>query len=173
MAMPAGKETGASTASTGKPLLFDLSAIDLSSRAIGRDQIARMNPHRGQMALLDYVVWHLPDYTSGVGLKLNRPEEFWVAGHFPHRPMLPGVVMVEAAAQLAVYLYNIRFPKPKIAAFTRLENCSFRNPVSLGDELYLLCKETKFSARRFATLAQGLVNNRLAFECEITGMTID
>jgi predicted HAD superfamily Cof-like phosphohydrolase len=46
---------------------------------------------------------------------------------------------VEAAAQLAVYLYNSRLTEPLLAAFTRIENCSFRNVVQPGDKLYILC----------------------------------
>ena len=52
-----------------KPTLFDLSTIDLAARALSKADLERWNPHRGHMALLDWVVWYASDYTRGVGLK--------------------------------------------------------------------------------------------------------
>lgn len=155
-----------------KPVLFDLDGIDLAARLISRQRLESWNAHRGQMALLDWVVWHTPDYTRGIGLKHVRDDEFWVPGHFPGRPMLPGVLMIETGAQLASYLYNARFPKPKIAAFTRIEDASFRAAVGPGDDLYLLAREVRVSPKRFISDIQGYVDNRVVFEARITGMAV-
>ncbi|MGQ0629323.1 MAG: 3-hydroxyacyl-ACP dehydratase FabZ family protein [Phycisphaerales bacterium] len=168
---PAPAHTDAPAAG-GKPMLIDLSKIDLSNRTIDREAIGRINPHRGQMALLDYIVHHTPDFKEGVALKLNRPDEFWVEGHIPRRPMLPGVIMVEAAAQLAVFLFNGRFNKARLAAFTHLDHCTFRSSVTVGDEFLIMCKEVKVNARRFVTEVQGVVGPRVIFEAQITGMLL-
>jgi len=153
-----------------KPTLFDLSTIDLAARALSKADLERWNPHRGHMALLDWVVWYASDYTRGVGLKTVRDDEFWVPGHFPSKALLPGVMMIETGAQLASFLYNSRFPEPKLPVFIRIEDASFRAPVVPGDELFILCKDVKFTSRRFISDIQGHVNGKVAFEARITGM---
>ncbi len=123
------------------------------------------------MALLDHVVWHERDYTRGVGLKIVRNDEFWVQGHFPARPMYPGVLMIETAAQLASFMYNARCTQPTLPVFARIEHASFRAAVHPGDELYVLCQDVKFSMKRFVTDVQGMVAGRVAFEARITGIS--
>lgn len=155
----------------GRCPLFDLSRIDLSRRLYGRDEIGRVNPHRFEMALLDWVVWHEHDFTRGIGLKIVRSDEFWVKGHFPARPMYPGVLMIETAAQLASFMYNSRFTQPKLPVFLRIDEASFRASVHPGDELYVLTQDIKFSFKRFVSEVQGLVNGKVAFQAKITGIS--
>lgn len=156
----------------GRNLLFELDGIDLSGRVLSRQDLERWNPHRGDMALLDGIVWHAEDFTRAIAVKHVRSDEFWVPGHFPGRPLMPGVLQVEAGAQLAVYLYNVRLPKPIVAAFTRLERCSFRHQVEPGDDLFVLCKETKWSRRGFTCDVQGMVNGHVTFDAEVQGIAI-
>jgi len=151
-------------------LLFDIDDLDLSARILGRDDLAKWNPHRGEMAMLDWLVWEAEGPVRAVGLKHVREDEFWVPGHFPNRPMLPGVLQVEVGAQIACYLYNSRKPEPTLAAFLRIENAVFRNMVVPGDDLFVLCQEVKFGRRRFVTDVQGIVERRVAFEARISGM---
>lgn len=167
-----------SAGSTGngasKQVLFDLASLplDFSRPKLTKKQLERWIPHRDQMALLDGIVWHSDDFKRGVAVKHMRGDEFWVAGHFPGKPMFPGVLMIESGAQLASFLYNARFPEPKIAAFIRLEDATFRASVTVGDEFVLLCQEVKFSPKRFSSDIQGLVGDKIAFTARITGMAI-
>jgi 3-hydroxyacyl-[acyl-carrier-protein] dehydratase len=155
------------------PLLFDLAEIDLSARIADRDRIAHFNPHRGPMALLDAVIWQNEGPTQAVAIKRIGAHEFWVDGHFPGKPMFPGVLMVEAGAQLACYMHMQRMEPPKIAAFLRIENASFRSMVQPGDDLLLLGHAVKFGRRQFSADIQGVVADRVAFDARISGMAMD
>ncbi len=152
--------------------LFDLSAIDLTQVAITPEAVAGMNPKTGHMRHLDYVIWKSEDSTSGLGVKAVRDDEFWVDGHIPGRPLMPGVLMIEAAAQLSCILYRDMSREERFLGFTRCDETVFRGQVVPGDTLYLLAKELRFSPRRFESQTQGVVNGTLVFESKITGMVV-
>lgn len=156
-----------------KAALFEIGGLDLGSRVADRAQIERMNPHRHEMALLDEVIWISEDFHCALGRHRCRDDAFWVRGHFPGLPLMPGVLQVEAGAQLACFLWNRQQPEPKVAAFLRIEDAAFRRSVVPGDELLILCKEVKLSRRRFVSDIQGLVEGQVAFQARISGMVLD
>jgi 3-hydroxyacyl-[acyl-carrier-protein] dehydratase len=125
------------------------------------------------MFLLDGVAWESENLKQGIGVWNVRRDAFWAAGHFPGRPILPGVLMVEAGAQLACYLYNARSSIPHVVLFLRIENAAFRSAVEPGDTLLILCNETKCGRRTFSCEMQGWVGDRIAFDATITGMRAD
>jgi len=152
--------------------LFDISGVDFSRRLVSREEIAKVNPHRGHMALLDYVAWQSPDLKQCVAVVKIKGDEFWVPGHFPGTPMFPGVLMIEAGAQLANYIFNVRTPITKICALLGVDDARFRAPVAVGQDLILLLDSLKWTATRFTSRVQGVVNDQVAFEVTVLGIAI-
>lgn len=150
--------------------IFDLSAIDLSGCVHTRKDLERYNPHRGEVALLDKIVWHDDECDVGIALKQVRDDEWWVRGHIPGMPLMPGVLMVEAGAQLASFLYYKRSGQTWFAGFTRIEETTFRGHVVPGNDLYIVCKSIKYQLKRFVSRVQGYVDGEMCFDSKITGM---
>ena len=154
--------------------LFDISGHDLSSVHVPPDQLDELLPQCGDMRQLDRVVWIDDNSKYAIGVKEVRDDEFWVPGHIPGRPLLPGVIMIEAAAQLSSVLYQFKlgFENAGFLGFTRVDDCVFRGSAKPGDTLVLLAVEKKFQRRRFSCDAQGLIDGKIVFEVKCTGMRI-
>ena len=154
------------------PLLVDLTKIDLGRVCMPVEEIRRYNPHRYEMEQLSGIL-HL-DTEAGqiVAFKDVRKDEFWVRGHIPGRPLLPGVLMIEAAAQMCSLYYKIVQKDDRFLGFGGVDGVKFRGQVAPGDRLILLGKAVEIRSRRAVFDTQGIVGERLVFEARITGMPI-
>ena len=132
------------------------------------EQIAAILPHRYPFALVDRIL----DYEPGqwaIGRKcVSRNEEFF-CGHFPGQPVMPGVLIIEALAQVgAVAILTEAGNQGKLALFGGIKNARFKQQVRPGDVLELSCQLT---ARRgpvgFGT-AEARVDGKLACKAELT-----
>ena len=86
--------------------ILDIKQFDLSAVAISGEEVGEMNLQAGDMRQLDYVAWISEDNQTAIGIRKVKKDEFWVAGHIPGRPIFPGVLMIESAAQLSSILYH-------------------------------------------------------------------
>jgi 3-hydroxyacyl-[acyl-carrier-protein] dehydratase len=150
--------------------LFDISGIDLNKVAYDQQAIRDANPQRGDMEHLNAIVWVDPAVGHIVGFKDVRPDEFWVEGHIPGRPLLPGVIMIEAAAQLASFYMRMFNGWKGFIGFGGVEETKFRMQVTPGCRMYLVGKKIWERHKRTYCNVQGLVNGNLAFETGIIGV---
>lgn len=156
-------------------LILDLAGVDLDRVQFDATAVERFNPQRGAMRMLDGVHYVSADFNEAVAFKNVRDDEFWVPEHIPGRPLFPGVLMIEAAAQLASFLTKHHLgpeDQDSFVGFVGAEGVKFRGQVQPGDRLLLLSKVTQFRRRRTVCVSQGLVDGHLTFEATITGMLI-
>ena len=107
---------------------------------LGRSEIEAILPHRPPFLLIDEVV-ELEPGSRVVARKHVREDEFWTAGHFPGRPVMPGVLIVEAMAQAgAVAVLSEEENRGRIAFFAGIDDVRFKRIVEPGDELELECE---------------------------------
>ena len=157
-----------------RPLLFDLSKINLAGKPVfNRDDILKVNPQNYEMQQLDGVLWYDKPNMLVLGYKDVTDKEFWVRGHIPGRPLMPGVIMVEAAAQLLSYFVKHVMGEQGFIGFSGIDSAKFRSTVEPGQRLLLLGKITKFKPGRiYDAYIQGMVNDKMVFETEVSGMAV-
>ena len=154
-------------------LLFDLSQMDLTARPIfGQDAILKVNPQSFEMQQLDGVLWYNKEKFLILGYKDVTENEFWVRGHIPGRPLMPGVIMVEAAAQLLSFFVKRIYEVDVFIGFAGIDSAKFRSPVEPGHRLYLLGHLTRFKRRKYTAYIQGVVDETMVFETVVSGLNV-
>lgn len=152
--------------------LIDLSRIDPNRVVVSREQIYDVNPHRYEFALLDGFC-HLDLENQEMAAFVDmHPDAFWVRGHIPGRPLFPGVLMIESAAQMISYFTKVLTKEPGFLGFAAVDAVKFRGQVSVGDRLVLAGKMQEVRKRRAIGLTQGYIADRMVFEGTITGMLL-
>lgn len=154
--------------------LVDLATVDLETVVIDRDAIYRVLPHRHEMALLDGILHFAPQDGFAVGFHDVRDDEFWVRGHIPGRPLLPGVLMVESAGQLCGYYFEtvMREAGNRFFGFAGLSDVRFRGTVQPGQRLFLVAKAEKMRSNSGVFATQAYVDGRIVYDGIIKGMVI-
>ena len=153
-------------------LLINLSKIDLTKVEYDKEAIEQVNPQSYEMSQLDGIIWADLKSMRALGFKDITAREFWVRGHIPERPIMPGVIMVEAAAQLSSFFMKRIYGLEGFIGFSGIDRAKFRDTVVPGDRLYLLGHICKVRSRQFSADVQGLVNGKMVFDTRITGMRV-
>lgn len=155
------------------PLLVDLSKLDLGRVQYTLDDIRAANPHRFEFEQLSAIVHMDPAAGEIVARRDVRPDEFWVRGHIPGRPLMPGVLMIEAAAQMSSFYYKVVQTEDKrFLGFGGVEGVKFRGQVVPGDTLILLGKVVEIRNRRTIFDTQAVVGEKLVYEGRIIGVPL-
>jgi 3-hydroxyacyl-[acyl-carrier-protein] dehydratase len=148
-------------------------SLDLGRVLADAEAIRRVNPQRFEMEQLTAIVHVDPEQHLVAGFKDVRPDEFWVRGHMPDYPLLPGVLLCEAAAQLcAYYITTHGLMYGDYIGFGGLENVRFRGVVRPGDRLLLVGKALRINRRQAVFNVQGFVNGTMVFHADIIGVPL-
>lgn len=137
------------------------------------DDLRRWNPQRFEMEQLSAITLLDGERKIAVGYKDVRADEFWTKGHMPGYPLLPGVLMCEAAAQLCSY-YTRHFGllKGDFIGFGGMDEVRFRAAVYPGDRLIIVVHTERHNLRKMVFDCQGFVGSKMVFHGKVIGVPL-
>lgn len=136
------------------------------------DDIMKSIPHRYPFLLVDKVVDVVPG-ESATGIKNVTINEPFFPGHFPQKPVMPGVLILEAMAQTAGVIavqYLGDDAKGKVVYFMGIDGAKFRKPVGPGDTLHMKLTKTRGGGAVWKFDAQAFVGDQMVCEAKLTAM---
>jgi 3-hydroxyacyl-[acyl-carrier-protein] dehydratase len=150
------------------PVAADPTAIDIT-------EVMERIPHRFPMLLVDRCEEYKQN-ESIVGIKCVTVNEPFFQGHFPHYPVMPGVLLIEAMAQTGAVLMSKSLEVDvggKAIFFMSADNCRFRQPVRPGDVVRMPVRVVRHRGDVFKFAGQCLVNDKVAAEAEFAAMVVE
>jgi len=156
-----------------RALILDPSEYDLSRTIADIEEIRRYNRQRFEMEQLTAIVYEDLERSICVGYKDLGPGEFWVRGHMPGMPLMPGVIMCEAAAQLAsYYALKHKLMDSPMVGFGGLKDVRFRGIVQPGDRFVIAERLLKTRSTIFTCEFQCLVRQNIVCEGVLMGIPL-
>ena len=155
-----------------KPLILDFSEYNLDTVVADIEAIRRHNPQRFEMEQLTAICFEEPSRGLCVGYKDLTPNEFWCRGHMPNMPLMPGVIMCEAAAQLSSYYSHRHNLMEGVIGFGGLQDVRFRGVVRPGDRFVIVCRMLKVRRSIMTCEFQCFVNQNLVCEGILKGVAL-
>lgn len=153
--------------------LVDPATIDTSTVLFDLDCIRQANPQRFEMEQLSAIIHVDPETHLIIGYKDLGPDEFWIRGHMPHYPLMPGVLICEAAAQLcSFYCHHIKLLEGAFLGFGGMEDVRFRGQVKPGDRLVIIGKANRVHRRQTIFETQAFVNGNMVYHGKVIGVPL-
>lgn len=146
-----------------------------SELVLSSEDIQRLLPHRYPFLLVDRIIRYVPEKLA-IGIKNVTVNEPHFQGHFPNRPIMPGVLIVEAMAQVGgiVLTQMAEFPEQGLFMFAGIDKVRFRRPVVPGDQLVMTLELLSVKRRRFGKMqGRAEVDGQLAAEGELLFTVVD
>ena len=151
--------------------LIDPTTIDIRNPRYDIEEIRRRNKHRFEFEMLTGIT--LVDLEKGLaaGFKQLSPEDFWVRGHVPGRPLFPGVLQIESCAQLtSFYWMELKGnPADTFLGFLGVEHARFRGFVGPNDTFIVAVHAREIRPRRCTFYCQAFVDGKMVFDGTVLG----
>ncbi len=137
-------------------------------------RVLELLPHRYPFLMIDKIIEMNADI-SGIGVKNVTINEPFFAGHFPGKPVMPGVLLIEAMAQTAggLVINSLSTTEDKLVYFMSIDKARFRKPVLPGDTVFFHVTKIRSRASVWKFKSEARVNDVLVAEAEITAMITD
>jgi 3-hydroxyacyl-[acyl-carrier-protein] dehydratase len=154
--------------------VLDLASLDFSNPLVGIEEIRAVNPQRHEFEMLTGIVHIDPTNHVIVGYKDLTEREFWVRGHMPSFPLMPGVLMCEAAAQLCGFYYiSQKIGAPDVLlGLAGIDETRFIRQVRPRERLVMVGTGVKIHRRMTKFRVVGTVNGEKVFETLVSGVPI-
>ena len=154
--------------------ILDPATLDSSNVAFSKVEILKLNKQRDEFEQLDKLISLDVEEGLAVGFKHQSPEEFWTRGHIPGRPIMPGVLMIEMAAQISSVIFHLKFDPEgkKFFGFGGVDKVKFRGTVEPGADFLMVVRAKALRSRMAVFEAQGFVEGKMVFEGEVTGIVL-
>jgi 3-hydroxyacyl-[acyl-carrier-protein] dehydratase len=139
-------------------------------------EIMEMIPHRYPMLMIDRII-NMVEGESATGVKNVTINEPFFEGHFPERPVMPGVLIVEAMAQTAAVVVMAELGKDvaqtKLVYFMTIDDARFRRPVSPGDTLHINVTKQRSRGNVWKFKGEAMVGDTLMAQATYSAMIVD
>jgi len=153
--------------------IFSPAELSCDDPVYTREQLYQILPQQHEFSQLDGIIHADAEEMIFAAFRDVRADEWWCRGHMPNQPIFPGVLMVEAAAQLSAMAQKILYPdRMEIMGFGAINNAKFRESVFPPARIILVAQVVDSRLRRFTCGVQAFVEGRMAFEGEIRGIML-
>jgi 3-hydroxyacyl-[acyl-carrier-protein] dehydratase len=158
----------------GQPLV-DLDTLDLTRDVVPEAELRTILPHRAEFQLIDGIRHFDRERGLAVGFKDWGPDPWWAKGHIPGRPLMPGVLMIEGAAQIATFLVKSLsdWARDRMIGLAGLDEVRMRGQIVPPTRVWFVVGDVTISGRRLAKMtAQVFANGQMTMEAKLLGVML-